>query len=49
MVDLPLAGVVYSLTIWPVIRVIAEELTYLGYLLPRLETLIGNRGPRCCL
>jgi membrane protease YdiL (CAAX protease family) len=39
---LPLLGALYSLFIWPVIWAVAEELTYLGYALPRLEALTGS-------
>jgi uncharacterized protein len=39
---LPLSGALYSLLIWPVIWAAAEELTYLGYALPRLEALTGR-------
>jgi membrane protease YdiL (CAAX protease family) len=39
---LPLVGALYSFLIWPVIWAITEEVTYLGYVLPRLETLIGR-------
>jgi membrane protease YdiL (CAAX protease family) len=39
---LPLLGALYSLLIWPVIWAVAEELTYLGYALPRLEALTGR-------
>jgi len=39
---LPLLGALYSLLIWPVIWAVAEELTYLGYALPRLEALTGH-------
>lgn len=42
IVDLPLAGALYSALVWPVIWVIAEELVYLGYLLPRIEALSGK-------
>lgn len=42
VVDLPPIGVWYSLIVWPVIWVIAEELMYLGYLLPRIEALSGK-------
>lgn len=42
IVDVPLAGALYSVLIWPVIWAITEELVYLGYLLPRLETLSGK-------
>lgn len=40
--DLPLWGVLYSLLVWPIIWGIAEEMTYLGYSLPRLEILSGR-------
>lgn len=42
IVDLPPVAAWYSLIVWPVIWVIAEELMYLGYLLPRLEVLTGK-------
>lgn len=42
MVDLPPAAGLYSFLIWPIIWVIAEELGYLGYLLPRLEARSGR-------
>ena len=42
IVNLPPLGVFYFLLIWPVIWVIAEELVYLGYLLPRIEVLSGS-------
>ena len=42
VVDLPPAGVLYSLIVWPVIWVITEQLMYLGYLLPRIEALSGK-------
>jgi len=42
IVDLPLLGGLYSVLIWPVIWVIAEELVYLGYLFPRMEALLGR-------
>lgn len=42
IVDLPMWGVVYSVLVWPIIWVIAEQLVYLGYLLPRLEALFGK-------
>ncbi len=35
-------GAIYSVIIWPVIWAFAEELTYLGYVLPRLEALTGR-------
>jgi membrane protease YdiL (CAAX protease family) len=42
IVDVPLAGALYSVLIWPLIWAITEELVYLGYLLPRLEALSGK-------
>lgn len=42
VVNLPPAGQIYSLIVWPIIWVITEELVYLGYLLPRLEVLSGK-------
>lgn len=42
IVDLPLLGALYSVLVWPVIWVIAEELLYQGYLLPRIEALTGK-------
>jgi membrane protease YdiL (CAAX protease family) len=42
IVDVPLAGALYSVLIWPIIWAITEELVYLGYLLPRLEALSGK-------
>jgi len=33
---------VYSLTVWWVIQSAAEEMTYQGYVLPRLEALTGR-------
>jgi len=43
MVPLPLWGTLYSLLIWPLIWAFAEEMTYQGYVLPRLEVLSGNK------
>ncbi len=45
VLDLPLAGRLYALLVWPVIWSITEELVYLGYLLPRLEALTGRTWP----
>jgi membrane protease YdiL (CAAX protease family) len=42
MVPLPLWGALYSLLVWPIIWAIAEEMTYQGYSLPRLEVLSGR-------
>jgi membrane protease YdiL (CAAX protease family) len=39
---LPLAGALYSFLVWPVVWAITEEVTYLGYVLPRLGTLTGR-------
>jgi membrane protease YdiL (CAAX protease family) len=35
--ELPLWGALYGVLIWPVLWAIAEDVTYLGYALPRLE------------
>ena len=45
MLPLPLWGTLYSLIVWPIIWAFAEEMTYQGYALPRLEALSG----RACL
>ena len=42
MVPLPLWGTLYSLIVWPIIWAFAEEMTYQGYALPRLELLTGR-------
>ena len=42
MVPLPLWGALYSLIVWPLIWAFAEEMTYQGYALPRLEVLSGR-------
>ena len=42
MYPLPLWGSLYSLIIWPLIWAFAEELTYQGYALPRLEVITGK-------
>ena len=43
MVPLPLWGALYSLLVWPIIWALAEEMTYQGYSLPRLEVLSGRK------
>jgi len=42
IVDLPPAGVAYSMLVWPLVWVITEQLFYLGYLLPRIEAMTGK-------
>jgi membrane protease YdiL (CAAX protease family) len=42
MVPLPLWGTLFSLIVWPIIWAFAEEMTYQGYALPRLELLTGR-------
>jgi len=42
VVNLSPVGELYSLIIWPIMWVITEELVYLGYLLPRIETFSGK-------
>ena len=39
---LPVWATVYSLTVWWVIQLATEEMTYNGYVLPRLEALTGR-------
>ena len=40
---LPTVGLLYSLIIWPTIWTFAEDNTYAGYSLPRLEALTRKR------
>ena len=40
--SLPLWAAFYSVFVWPILWAITEELTYLGYALPRLEALSGR-------
>lgn len=40
--SLPIWATVYSLTMWWVIQSATEEMTYLGYVLPRLEAISGR-------
>lgn len=42
MGGVPLWATMYSLLVWPIIWGIAEEITYQGYALPRLEVLTGQ-------
>lgn len=42
MVPLPVWGALYSLIVWPIIWAFAEEMTYQGYALPRLEVFTGR-------
>jgi len=39
---LPIWDTVYSLTVWWVIQSVTEEMTYNGYVLPRLQALSGH-------
>lgn len=45
MGGVPLWAAIYSLLVWPIIWGIAEETTYQGYALPRLEVLTGQGWP----
>lgn len=45
IIDLPPAGVVYAMLVWPLVWVITEQLVYLGYLLPRIEALTDRTWP----
>ena len=40
---LPVGGSLYALLIWPIIWALAEDNTYFGYSLPRLEALTGRK------
>jgi membrane protease YdiL (CAAX protease family) len=40
---LPMAGTLYALLIWPIVWSLAEDNTYFGYALPRLEALTGRK------
>ena len=40
---MPAMGILYCLIIWPVIWAFAEDNTYFGYLLPRVEGLTGKK------
>ncbi|MFC1961021.1 type II CAAX prenyl endopeptidase Rce1 family protein, partial [Chloroflexota bacterium] len=42
MQPLPLWGALFSLLVWPIIWAVAEDLTYFGYALPRVEVLSGR-------
>jgi len=42
MMPLPLWGALYGLLVWPIIWGIAEQMTYQGYSLPRLQVLSGR-------
>ena len=39
MMPLPPLGILYSILIWPIVWAFAEEMTYQGYSLPRIEVL----------
>jgi membrane protease YdiL (CAAX protease family) len=39
---LPLWAALYSVVVWPVIWAVAEQMTYSGYALPRLQALSGR-------
>jgi membrane protease YdiL (CAAX protease family) len=40
--ELPLWGALYGVLVWPIIWSIAEQMTYQGYALPRLELITGR-------
>ena len=40
--SLPMLGLLYALTIWPIIWAFAEDNVYFSYTLPRLEALTGR-------
>ncbi len=43
MGGLPLWGAVYSITLWPILWAISEQLTYQGYALPRITNIVGKK------
>lgn len=43
MGGIPLWGAVYSVTIWPVIWAISEQITYQGYALPRIISHVRHK------
>jgi membrane protease YdiL (CAAX protease family) len=43
MSTVTMAGILYSLIIWPVVWAFAEDNTYAGYSLPRVEALTGRK------
>jgi membrane protease YdiL (CAAX protease family) len=40
--ELPLWAALYSALVWPLLWAITEQITYMGYALPRLEALSGH-------
>lgn len=46
---LPTWASIYSIAIWPALWGLAEELTFLGYALPRLEAQTGGTGAAAAL
>ncbi len=42
VMHLPLWAVLYSIIVWPAIWTFTEEVTYLGYVFPRLEVMTGS-------
>jgi len=43
MAGLPLWGTVYSVTLWPILWAISEQMTYQGYALPRITKIVGKK------
>lgn len=43
MGGIPGWGILYSATIWPILWAIAEQVTYQGYALPRIEKATGRK------
>jgi hypothetical protein len=43
MGGLPMWGAVYSITIWPIIWALSEQITYQGYALPRIISIVGEK------
>jgi hypothetical protein len=42
MGELPMWGAVYSVTFWPILWAISEQVTYQGYALPRITSGLGK-------
>ena len=43
MGGLPMWGAIYSITLWPMLWAISEQITYQGYALPRITNIVGKK------
>jgi membrane protease YdiL (CAAX protease family) len=43
MGGIPMWGAIYSITIWPLLWAVSEQITYQGYALPRIATLLKSK------